>query len=211
MYAMYRALSVGTTYSIYTAVSTSPLLDVLALRNTPQRTCVRVCACVLPLREGFSGGRRMAVRTSRSHDKGDPCFFCCFSRTGRATTRRARRSQRRALPRNGRRRHRTVRSNGLLTGALSSSSNSRNDSGGASFGDNSNNGEEKIMSFEEFQKAFVPSAPGGDGGGGGGASTASLTGISWRSLAGDVLTQPLFFGIFALLATPAIRESSPVE
>lgn len=70
------------------------------------------------------------------------------------------------------------------------------------------NEEEKILSFEEFEKALVLNAPGGDGGSGGtGAQQHAATGIRWRSLIGDILTQPLFFGIFAWLATPAIRES----
>ncbi|CAN0016470.1 unnamed protein product [Scytosiphon promiscuus] len=73
--------------------------------------------------------------------------------------------------------------------------------------------DDEILSFEEFEKVFLRQAPGGggvknDGDGGGRVvePAAAATGIDWRSLAEDVLTQPLFVGVFALLATPAIRE-----
>lgn len=84
----------------------------------------------------------------------------------------------------------------------------------AAFDDNGEN----IMSFEEFEKAYVLNAQGGGDGSGGADTaqqhatrTAAATGISWRSLMGDVLTQPLFFGFFSLIATPAIRESRAVS
>ncbi|CAM9208962.1 unnamed protein product, partial [Hapterophycus canaliculatus] len=74
--------------------------------------------------------------------------------------------------------------------------------------------DEDVLSFEEFEKVFLRQAPGkGSVSKDGDASVrrvvepaAATTGIDWRSLAEDVLTQPLFVGIFALLATPAIRE-----
>lgn len=59
---------------------------------------------------------------------------------------------------------------------------------------------EEPLSFEEFEKALRFNAPGDDSGG-------ETTGINWWLLVGDVLTQPIFFGVFYLLASHAIRES----
>lgn len=108
----------------------------------------------------------------------------CFSRTGRSETHQI-------PPEGTRRRGWAVRWNDLPPGFLSSTESD------VAFD------EDKYLSFEEFEKALLLNAPGEDGGGG---STAA-TGINWRLLIEDVLTQPLFFGVFALLATPAIRES----
>lgn len=62
---------------------------------------------------------------------------------------------------------------------------------------------EEPLSFEDFEKALRLNAPGEDGG----SESAAATGINWRLLVEDMLTQPIFFGVFYLLATPAIRES----
>lgn len=71
--------------------------------------------------------------------------------------------------------------------------------------------EDDVLSFEEFEKALLPPAPSRDGWnrGADGAvvSAGAATGINWRLLVEDILVQPLFFGIFAVLAKPAICES----
>ncbi|CAM9419980.1 unnamed protein product [Ectocarpus sp. 4 AP-2014] len=69
--------------------------------------------------------------------------------------------------------------------------------------------EDDVLSFEEFEKALLLAAPsrGGLNRGADGAvdSPGPPTGIKWRLLVEDILVQPLFFGIFAMLAKPAIR------
>ncbi|CAN0111903.1 unnamed protein product [Pylaiella littoralis] len=140
----------------------------------------------------YLGGCRKERRVTRASLARDDCC-CCFSRTGRST------GHRRPTSRSVRRRDWAVSSKGLLGWGLSSSREGDVDFDG------------DIMSFEEFEKAFVPNAPGGRGGAGtaqqhgtttaaaAAAAAAATTGISWPSL-------PLFFGVFSLLATPAIRD-----
>ncbi|CAN0398291.1 unnamed protein product [Ectocarpus sp. 8 AP-2014] len=69
--------------------------------------------------------------------------------------------------------------------------------------------EDDVLSFEEFEKALLSAAPSRDGwnrGADGAVDSAGAPkGINWRLLVEDILVQPLFFGIFAVLAKPAIR------
>lgn len=111
--------------------------------------------------------------------------FPCFSRIGRSETRQR-------PPGGTRRTGGAVRSKDLPAGKLSSTASD------VAFDD------EEPLSFEDFEKALRLNAPDEDGGG---SESAATTGINWQLLFRDVLAQPIFFGVFYLLATPAIRES----
>eukprot|EP00752_Nemacystus_decipiens_P001531 g1501.t1 len=64
--------------------------------------------------------------------------------------------------------------------------------------------EDEPLSFEDFEKALRLKTPGKDSAD---SKSAATTGINWQLLFGDILVQPIFFGVFYLLATPAIREA----
>ncbi|CAM9638151.1 unnamed protein product [Ectocarpus sp. 12 AP-2014] len=69
--------------------------------------------------------------------------------------------------------------------------------------------EDDVLSFEEFEKALLAAAPSRGGlnrrADGAVDSPGAPTGINWRLLVEDILVQPLFLGIFAVLAKPAIH------